>query len=101
MCNVHLCTLPKLDRKTCQVISELRSKLLDVLCLTLRLKLLSVSSKNACNTTGRLKSVLISPQVVIDEHFTLVRVWSSLPQLDLVKEDVMNCDALSVSWWRQ
>jgi hypothetical protein len=88
--NLHGCTLPMFDRHTRDIMSTMVSKFLTVLCPNWTIRLLGLTSDEACNMIGRVAGVVTRLDTAMRSNCSLIRIWCGAHQLDLVMEDIMN-----------
>jgi hypothetical protein len=87
--NLHGCALPLHDRHTGEVMHDMISKFLSVLCPHWRIALLGVASDGARNMTGRASGVVTRLQRSMHEKCRMIRIWCGAHQFDLVMEHIM------------
>lgn len=88
---LHGCSLPMVDRHTGEVMFDIVTKFLSVLCPELKIRLVGVASDGARNMTGRVAGVLVTRVAsAMHESCPLTRIWCGAHQLDLVMEYIMN-----------
>ncbi|KAI2505241.1 hypothetical protein MHU86_9143 [Fragilaria crotonensis] len=87
--NVHGCALPLHDRHTGEVMFNMLTKFLDVLCPNWKVSMLGVATDGARNMTGRAVGVVTRLQQAMHPKCPMLRIWCGAHQLDLVMEHVM------------
>jgi hypothetical protein len=88
--NFHGCVLPMFNRHIDEVMFDMVSKFLTVLCPDWTIRFIGLAFEGACNMIGCVVGIVIRLDAAMHDDCLLTRIWCGVHQLDLVMEHIMN-----------
>ncbi len=88
--NLHGCALPMFEQHTDEVMFEMVSNFLTILCPNWNIHLLDLLCDGVQNMIRHVVGVVIRLQDLMHDDCSLFHIWCGTHQLDLVMEHIMN-----------